>query len=46
MDLTIDQIDAVQAGQPVTVTIRETECVVVRKDVYERVQNLLYDTSD
>jgi hypothetical protein len=46
MDLTADQIDAVQAGEPVAVTIQHTECVVVRKDVYERVQNLLYDTSD
>lgn len=46
MNLTVEQLDAVQAGQPVEVTIEQTTCVVVRKDVFERVKNLVYDAGD
>jgi len=36
MDLTADQERAIQNGQAVAVTVGSAECVVLRKDVYER----------
>lgn len=43
MTLTTEQIEAIQHGQPVTVAPTEvgTECVLVRRDVFERLKSLL-----
>jgi len=36
MNLNVQQQRAVEMGQPVTVTVSGTECVLVRRDVYLR----------
>ena len=41
MDLTADQYQAVENGEAVAVKLRETDCVVLRKDVYDRIATLL-----
>ena len=41
MDLTSDQVKAVQNGEAVPITLNQTECIVLRKDVYQQVANLL-----
>ena len=38
MTLTPEQQKAVQSGQPVAVTIGGTECVLIRKDVFARLE--------
>ena len=44
MNLSASEMLAVKSGSPVPVLLDDTECVVVRKDVYERVQQILaYD---
>jgi hypothetical protein len=35
MDLTADQQQAVESGEAVPVVVGRTECVIVRRDVYE-----------
>jgi hypothetical protein len=42
MDLTADQERAIQNGQAVAVTVGSAECVLLRKDVYERVEPVNY----
>jgi hypothetical protein len=42
MKLTAEQERAIENGQAVAVTIGRAECVVLRKDVYERGENLDY----
>lgn len=46
MTLTPEQLRAIQSGQPVSVTVDQTECVVVRKDVFQRTRHVSYDDSD
>lgn len=36
MNLTSEQERAIRGGQPVPVTVAGTDCVLVRKDVYDR----------
>ena len=36
MDLTVDQERAIQNGEVVAVTVGSAQCVLLRKDVYER----------
>ena len=36
MELTAEQERAIQNGQAVAVTVGSAECIVLRKDVYER----------
>lgn len=43
MNLTTEQQQAIESGQAVPVNFGETHCVVIRKDVYERVASLLGD---
>lgn len=38
MNLTLEQQQAVENGEPVTVTVAGTECVLVRRDVYLRLE--------
>ena len=41
MELSTDQIRALENGEAVSVTINHTRCVILRTDIYERVQALL-----
>ncbi len=43
MNLTREQQQAVENGESVTVVLDGTECVVVRKDVFERVKAVIPD---
>jgi hypothetical protein len=45
-DLTAEQQIALESGEPVTCVIGATECVVVRKDVFQRMQHVAYDDSE
>ena len=46
MILSRDQLTALDQGAAVAVTIAERECVVLRKDVFEKVPVLKYDDSE
>ena len=46
MTLTPEQTRAIQNGQAVSVTVDHTECVVVRKDVFQKIRELAYDDSE
>ena len=41
MELSTDQIRALENGEAVSVTIKHTRCVILRTDIYERAQALL-----
>ena len=41
MELSTDQIRALENGEAVPVTIKHTRCVILRTDIYARVQALL-----
>jgi hypothetical protein len=41
MELSTDQMRALENGEAVPVTIHRTRCIILRTDVYERVQALL-----
>jgi hypothetical protein len=43
MNLTAAQQKAIEQGEPVTVTVGRTECVILRRDVYERDSQLASD---
>lgn len=48
MNLTLEEKQSLDRGEPVSVRVDETECVVLRRDVYERIQNIVnvvYDDS-
>ena len=45
-ELTVDQRAALKCGQAVPVVLNETPCVVVRQDVFERMQHVAYDDSE
>ena len=46
MTLTLQQMNAIQHGEAVHVTVDQTECVVVRKDVFQKIRQVAYDDSD
>lgn len=46
LDLTAEQRTALASGEPVPCVLEKTECVVVRKDVFERMQHVAYDDSE
>ncbi len=47
MTLTTEEREAVREGSPVTVAEPGVgDCVVLRKDVFERMQSVMYDDSD
>jgi hypothetical protein len=46
VQLTPDQQRAIDHGQPVPVTLGQTECVVVRRDVYEKSRDISRETSE
>ena len=41
MNLTTEQQQAVKQGESVTLNLDGTECILVRKDVFDRVRTLL-----
>ena len=41
MNLSTDQQRAVEQGQAVPFVLEGTECIIVRKDVYERVKRVI-----
>ena len=43
MQLTKDQQQAIEKGESITVCLEGTECVVIRKDVFERVKAVVPD---
>jgi hypothetical protein len=45
MGLTKAQLDAIRTGEPVRLTEEDTDLVVVRADVFDRMERLLYDAS-
>ena len=48
MTLTNEQIRAIRGGEPVEIVLPEvgTECVVVRKDVYDGIKHLFYEDTE
>lgn len=46
MTLTPEQTQAIQNGQAVSVTVDQTECDVMRKDVFQKIRHCAYDDSD
>jgi len=46
LNLTAEQRNALTNGEPVALILENAECVVVRKDVYERMQHVAYDDSE
>ncbi len=46
LDLTAEQRTALESGEAVPYVLEQTECVVVRKDVFERMQHVAYDDSE
>lgn len=45
MELTAEQLKSVRAGQSVRLNAEDTELVVVRADVFDRLRGLSYDAS-
>ncbi len=46
MTLTPQQMNAIRHGEAVPVTVDQTECIVVRKDVFQKIRQIAYDDSD
>jgi hypothetical protein len=46
MTLSIEQAQAIEQGRALPLTINDTPCVVLRKDIYERLSGKAYDDSD
>jgi hypothetical protein len=45
MSLTLEQLEAVRRGQSVHLSEGDTDLVVLRADVFERLRGLVYDDS-
>ena len=41
MDLTSKQRQALEQGEAVPVTVEQTECILLRRDIYERVKKVV-----
>lgn len=46
MILSADQIKVLHSGSAVPVKVGDTDCVVLRRDVYDKVKDLIYDDSE
>ena len=46
LDLTAAQRSALESGEPVPYALEQTECVLVRKDVFDRLREIAYDDSE
>lgn len=45
-ELTAEQKVGIETGEPVPCVVGATNCVVVRKDVFDRMQHIAYDDSE
>ena len=46
MNVTPEQLQSIRDGQAISITVGQTECVVVRKDVFRRIQEHAYNDGD
>jgi hypothetical protein len=46
LELTAEQRIAIETGKPVPCVVGSTDCVVVRKDVFDHMQHVAYDDSE
>jgi len=48
MNLNDQQVQAIREGEPVRIVPPEVgeECIVIRRDAYEKIKHLLYDDSE
>ena len=46
LELSAEQRIALETGEPVPCLVGATDCVVVRKDVFDRMQHVAYDDSE
>ena len=46
LNLTTQQQNALESGEPVPCVLDQTECIVVRKDVFDRMRHVAYDDSE
>jgi hypothetical protein len=46
MNITKEQLERANGGQPVEIAENGDEYVLIRKDVYQRVKSILYDDGD
>jgi hypothetical protein len=42
MIFSTEQVQAIECGEAVPIMVGQTECVVIRKEVYDRVKRVLY----
>ena len=40
MNVSTEQIEAIERGEAVQVTLDHTECVIIRKDLYDKIDSL------
>ena len=43
LDLTTDQRSALASGEPVPFVVDQTDCIVLRRDVFDRMRRVAYD---
>ena len=41
MELSANQIRAVESGEAVSITVEQTQCILIRADIYDRVKAML-----
>ncbi|MDP7254082.1 MAG: hypothetical protein QGF00_31060 [Planctomycetota bacterium] len=46
MKVTSEQLQALKNGKTVSIEVDRTECILVRKDVYQKIRQLSYDDSE
>jgi hypothetical protein len=46
LELTAEERISLETGEPVPCVVDATDCVVVRKDVFDRVQHVAYDDNE
>ena len=46
MNVSEEQLHAIEQGKAVSIRVGKTDCVVVRRDVYQKIQQVAYDDSD
>jgi hypothetical protein len=46
LNLTSEQQSAIQSSEPVPLVLNDTACIVVRQDIFDRMQHVAYDASE
>lgn len=46
LDPTPEQQRSIESGEPVPLVLNETECVVIRKEIFDRLQHPTYDDTE